>query len=85
MLSFCYIVFYVELNERALGGRPQGPRPAAVGHHALNGYLTASERLILDNPRLSERSECSLWDKQVAGTLLSASERYIRVVFIIIS
>ena len=24
-------------------GRPQGPHPAAVRHHALNGYLTASE------------------------------------------
>ena len=24
-------------------GRPQGPHPVAVRHHALNGYLTASE------------------------------------------
>ena len=26
-------------------GRPQGPHPAAVRHHALNGYLTASEAI----------------------------------------
>ena len=30
--------------------------------------LTASERLALSNPRLSERSECSLLDKQMSET-----------------
>ena len=61
-------------------GRPQGPHPAAVRHHALNGYLTASERHALSNPRLSERSERSLGDKSKGECQLRASERFRHVV-----